>query len=62
MQQLYVHLGRQGGGVKLLDHLYRRAGVAGQRQQIDIAAKNQPKSNGCVAQAVKAAVCAVRAF
>ena len=59
VQQLYVHLGRQGGGVKLLDHLYRRAGIAGKRQQIDVAAKDQTKGNSGVAQTVKAAVCAV---
>ena len=53
MQQLYVHLGRQGGGVKLLDHLNRRAGISGKRQQIDVAAKYQTKSNSGVAQAVK---------
>jgi len=30
VQQADVHLGRQGGGVKLLDHLYRGAGISGQ--------------------------------
>ena len=62
VQELYVHLGRQGGGVKLLDHLNRRAGISGKRQQIDVAAKYQTKSNSGVAQAVKTAVCAVWAF
>ena len=60
VQQTDVHLGRQSGGVKLLDHLYRSARIASECQQIDIAAEDQTKRDGRVPQAVKTAVCAMR--
>ena len=45
-----IHLRRQGGGVKLLDHFHRGARIARQRQQIDIAAKDQAKRDGRVSR------------
>ena len=60
MQQLDVHFGRQGGGVELLDHFHRGTGVAGQCQQVDVAAEDEAEGDGGVAQAVKAAVRAMR--
>lgn len=33
MQQLYVHLGGQGGGVELLNHLHRGSGVTGKGEE-----------------------------
>lgn len=60
VQQTDIHLRRQGGGVKLLDHFHRCARIARQRQQIYVAAKDQTEGDGGVAQAVKTAVRAVR--
>ena len=57
VQQTDVHFRRQRRGIKFFDHLHRRAGVARQGQQIDVAAKNQPECDGSVSQAVKTAVC-----
>ena len=62
VQQLNIHFCRQGGGVKLFDHLYRGASVTSKGEQIDVATKYQPEGNGGMAQAVKAAVCAMRPF
>ena len=57
MQQTDVHFRRQRRGIKLFDHLHRGTGVTRQGEQIDVAAKYQPKSDGRVSQAVKTAVC-----
>ena len=53
VQQTDVHFRRQRRGIKFFDHLHRRAGVARQGQQIDVAAKNQPECDGRVSQAEK---------
>ena len=60
VQQTDVHFRRQRRGIKLFDHLHRGTGVTRQGEQIDVAAKYQPKSDGRVSEAVKTAVCAVR--
>ena len=50
VQQTDIHLRRQGGGVKLLDHFHRCARIARQRQQIYVAAKDQSKRDGRVSR------------
>ena len=59
MQQRDVHLSRQRAGIKLINHFHRGSGVSRQRQQVDIAAINQSKRNGRMAQAIQRAVGAV---
>ena len=40
MQQRDVHFGRQGAGVKLLNHFNRRSCISSQSEQVDVAAIN----------------------
>lgn len=53
MQQGHVGFGSQGAGIEAFDHLYRCAGIFGQRQQIDFAAIQEPEGDGGMPQTVE---------
>ncbi len=55
LQHPDIHLTREGGRVKILDHVHRRAGIARQGQHVNALPVQQTERDGRVPEAIERA-------